>query len=109
MLVLILRAPDIYLAGNDIIEFNSNNRRDIIVGIRVIGIRGAESCPGKKNRACEDQPAYPPMCQQEHLCLALHVSRGIVFWRGIQNDAHILADAAKEQAAIKPAAGISKF
>jgi hypothetical protein len=54
MLVLILRAPNIYLTGNNIIEFNSNNRRDIIVGIRVIGIRGAGSCPGKKNHACED-------------------------------------------------------
>jgi hypothetical protein len=54
MLVLILRAPDIYLAGNNIIELNSNNRRDIIVGIRVVGIRGAGSCHGKKNRACED-------------------------------------------------------
>jgi hypothetical protein len=48
------------------------------------------------------------MCQQEHLCLALHLSRGIVFWRGIQNDAHILADVAKEQPAIKSAAGISE-
>jgi hypothetical protein len=54
MLVLILRAPDIYLDGNNIIEFNSNNRRDIIVGIRVIGVRGAGSCPGKKKHACED-------------------------------------------------------
>ena len=54
MLVLILRAPDIYLDWNNIIEFNSNNRRDIIVGIRVIGICGAGSCPGKKNHACEN-------------------------------------------------------
>jgi hypothetical protein len=54
MLILILWGPDIYLVGNNIIEFNSNNRRDIIVGIRVIGICRAESCPGKKNHACEN-------------------------------------------------------
>lgn len=46
MLFLILRAPDIYLVGNNIIEFNSNNRRDIIVGVRVIRIGREGSCPG---------------------------------------------------------------
>jgi hypothetical protein len=30
MLVLILREADIYLDENNIIEFNSNNRRDIM-------------------------------------------------------------------------------
>ncbi len=54
VLILVLRAPDIYLAGNNIIEIDSNNRRDIIIRIGVIGIRGAGSCPGKKKHACED-------------------------------------------------------
>ena len=95
MLVLILRAPDIYLDGNNIIEFNSNNRRDIIVGIRVIGICGAGSCPGKKNHACENEPAYPPMCQQEHLCLLFMYQEELYFGRRIQNAAHILTDVAR--------------
>jgi hypothetical protein len=109
MLVLILRAPDIYLDGNNVTELNGNNRRDIIVGIRVVGIRGAGSRPGKKNRACEHQPAYPPMCQQEHLCLALHDQEGMYFGGEPKITPNILADVAKEEAAIKSAAGISKI
>jgi hypothetical protein len=34
---------------------------------------------------------------------------GVYFGSGIQNDAHILADVAREKAAIKSAAGISKM
>ena len=109
VLVLILRAPDIYLDRNNIIEFNSNHRRNIIVGIRVIGIRGAGSRPGKKNHACENEPAYPPMCQQEHLCFALHVSRGLSFGSGIQNAAHILADVARQKAAVNLPQAFRKY
>jgi hypothetical protein len=66
MLVLILREADIYLDENNIIEFNSNNRRDIIVGIRVIGIRGAGSCPGKKNMHARTNPRI-------HLCASKNI------------------------------------
>jgi len=109
ILVLIFRAPDIYLDGNNIIEFNSNNRRNIIVGIRVIGICGAGSRPRKKNHACENEPAYPPMCQQEHLCFALHVLRGLYFGSGIPNTAHILADVARQKAAVNLPQAFRKY
>jgi len=109
ILVLILRVPDIYLDGNNIIEFNSNNRRNIIVGIRVIGICGAGSRPRKKNHACENEPAYPPMCQQEHLCFALHVLRGLYFGSGIPNTAHILADVARQKAAVNLPQAFRKY
>jgi hypothetical protein len=48
------------------------------------------------------------MCQQEHLGLALYLSKGIAIWQESPNNAHILADVAKVHAAIKSAAGILK-
>lgn len=40
-LVLVLRTPDIYPAGNDVVELNGYNRWRIIVGIRVIRVTRA--------------------------------------------------------------------
>jgi hypothetical protein len=49
------------------------------------------------------------MCQQEHLCLTLHVSRGIVFGSGIKNTAHILADVARQKAAVNLPQAFRKY
>jgi hypothetical protein len=40
-LVLSLRTPDAYPAGNNVAELNGYNRRDIVVGIRVIRVTRA--------------------------------------------------------------------
>ena len=39
--VLILGTPDVYPAGNNVVELNGYNRWRIVIGIRVIRVTGA--------------------------------------------------------------------
>jgi hypothetical protein len=58
--------PDADLGGNNVVEFNRHNRRNVIVRIRVVGIAGTVSRPGQKKHQTEDYPANKTVYRQKH-------------------------------------------
>ncbi len=59
--------PDIHPVGYNVIEFNRNDWRDIIVWIRIIRITRAGSSHGKKKHQAENSSPNDPKCQHTHI------------------------------------------
>ena len=54
--------------GNYVIEINRNYRRNIVVGVRIIGVGPAAGSPGQKKHEAKTDPAQGSMRKQKHLC-----------------------------------------
>jgi hypothetical protein len=57
-LVLTPKARNVYRRGNNVVELDGDYRRDVIIGIGIIGIACAVGCPGKKKHESEGRTPY---------------------------------------------------
>ena len=53
-----------YLSRNNVVEFHCDYRRDVIVRIRIVGIRGAERRAGEKKHQAENDAPKITMLEQ---------------------------------------------
>lgn len=58
-----------YLSGHNIIELNCNYRRNVIVGIGVVGVAGTKCRSGQKKHQTESRAAKITMTKQIHSLL----------------------------------------
>ena len=79
-------------AGNHVVEINRNYRRDIVVGIGIIGVGPAEGGPGQKKHEAKNDTAQCSVRKQKHLCPNPLILRELQLGNTLQNDTTILAE-----------------
>jgi hypothetical protein len=61
-----MRKLNVHLGRNHVAELDSDHRRDIVIGIGIIGVTGAERRSGEKEHQAENHPAKISKAQQTH-------------------------------------------
>lgn len=59
------------LSGNNVVEFDCDDRGNVIVGIGIVGIRGTECCSGQKKHEAKHNAAEITMTEQRNAPLPL--------------------------------------